>query len=154
MTHAVYSENIISAGIGRASNLSKNLFINNVDLEFLILRWSTESHTFVIAWSELCPTLEDVVVLTGHPVFGESKAIKTLESSDGALDAEGKVRLVLLTEALSDSSTKIKANYMAWVTYFTQGSGAGSEIVLKLCLLTRCLGMFCLMGPKSESTLM
>lgn len=81
MAHDIYSEKIISAGIGRALNLSKKLPINRspMDLEFLISRWSTESHTFVTAWGEFCPTLEDVTVLTSLPVFGESMAIKMPE---------------------------------------------------------------------------
>lgn len=66
-----------------------------MDLEFLISRLSDESHTVVTACGEFCPTLEDVVVLTGLPVFGESKVIRMPESSDIALDAEGEVRLVL-----------------------------------------------------------
>lgn len=52
-----------------------------MDLEFLNSRWIIESHTFVTAWGEFCPTLENIVVLTNLPMFGESKAIKMPESS-------------------------------------------------------------------------
>lgn len=77
MAHDVYSEKIISNGVGRALNLSKNLFIirSPLDLEFLISRWSIECHTFVTVWCEFCPTLENIVVLTGLLVFGKSRAI-------------------------------------------------------------------------------
>lgn len=45
---SVCSDAIISTGIGKALNLSKTLVINRSpwDLEFLISRWSVESHTF------------------------------------------------------------------------------------------------------------
>lgn len=54
-----HSDNIVSAGIGRSLNLSKNLYINRspMDLEFLISWWSSESHTFVTAWGGVLPYL-------------------------------------------------------------------------------------------------
>lgn len=80
MADSAYSDVIISVGIGKALNLSKTLIINKrpLGLELLISWWSTESHTFVAAWDEFGPTLEDVVVLTGLPIFGESRAIAML----------------------------------------------------------------------------
>lgn len=42
---------------------------------FLVSKWSTKSHTFVASWGEFCPTLEDVIVLTGVPLFGEVKPL-------------------------------------------------------------------------------
>lgn len=46
MAKKKYADNIVSAGIRKALNLSKNLFINRspMDLEFLISRWSID-HT-------------------------------------------------------------------------------------------------------------
>lgn len=46
MAKKKYVDNIVSAGIGKAMNLSKNLFINRspMDLEFFISRWSIETH--------------------------------------------------------------------------------------------------------------
>lgn len=87
-----YPDKIISAGIGKALNLSKTLYINKspADLEFLIFRWSVESHTFVTAWGEFFPTLEDVVVLTGLPFLGEAKAVVLPENSEGMMDDEAK----------------------------------------------------------------
>lgn len=58
---------------------------------------------------EFCPTLEDVVVLTGLPLLGESRARAMPESSDVVLDAEGEVRLVLLNQVLSNSKHKGKS---------------------------------------------
>lgn len=37
---------------------------NPVDLVFLISRWSSCSHTFVVAWGEFCTSLEDVYMIT------------------------------------------------------------------------------------------
>lgn len=51
------------------------------DLEFLTARWSTESHTFFATWGEFFSTLEDVVVMTGLPVFGEIRAVKLPKES-------------------------------------------------------------------------
>lgn len=33
-------------------------------MEFLVSRWSVEGHTFIVAWEEFVPTMEDVAVLT------------------------------------------------------------------------------------------
>lgn len=100
MAKKKYVDNIVSAGIGKAMNLSKNLFINRspMDLEFFISRWSIESHTFVTSWGEFCPTLEDVVVLTGLPLFGEAKTITTPGSFGAVLSEEDEVKLILLNE--------------------------------------------------------
>lgn len=71
--------------------MSKNLAINRCleDLEFLISRWTVESHTFIEAWGQFCPTLEDVIVLTGLSLW-RSRAITMLEDSDKvALGARG-----------------------------------------------------------------
>lgn len=126
MARKEYSGKIVSAGVGRALNLSKNLFINRspMDFEFLFSRWSTESHTFVTAWGEFCPTLEDVVVLTGLPLFGGANTIVMPRSSNLILDKDDKVRLILLNEALSNSKAKRKSTYTTWVNYFTDGVGA------------------------------
>lgn len=60
-------------------------------MEFLFSRWSTKSHTFVAAWGKFCPTLKDVVVVIGLPLFGEAITIKLLVDSDKiALDREGE----------------------------------------------------------------
>lgn len=111
MADSAYSDMIIFVGIGKVLNMLKNLIINRspLDLELLILRWSTESHMFVAAWGEFGRTLEDIVVLTGLLMLGESRAIIMPGSSDVALDAEGEVRLVLLNQALSESKHKGKS---------------------------------------------
>lgn len=49
--------------------------------------------------------MEDVIILTDLPVFGESRAIKMFEDSDEiALGVEGEKRLGLLNKALTKST--------------------------------------------------
>lgn len=56
--------------------------------------------------------MDDVVVLTGLPVFGDSKAIRMSEdSNDVFLDVEGERGLGLLVEALSESKYTNKSTY-------------------------------------------
>lgn len=85
MAKKEYVDKIVSTGIGKALNLSKTLFINRspMDLEFLISRWSVESHTFVTAWGEFYPTLEDVAMLTGLPLLGGSEGCRTAREFKG-----------------------------------------------------------------------
>lgn len=48
------------------------------DLEFLLSRWSTEIHSFIAAWGEFGPTLEDVVMLTSLPTIPRSRTSNLL----------------------------------------------------------------------------
>lgn len=136
MKDGVCSDAIVSAGIGKALNLSKTLVINRspLDLEFFISRWSVESHTFVAAWGEFGPTLEDVVVLIGLPVFGEVEAIAISNDSSVKLDDEGEIRLSLLNEALVASKHKGKSTYNSWVSFFTSGPGEANEVKVEAML--------------------
>lgn len=54
-----------------------------------------------------------------------------LGGSDVKLDMEGKVRLV---KTLSDSKHKGKSTYNTWMSYFTEGQGTASEVVLEAML--------------------
>lgn len=56
-----------------------------------------ESQTFIVAWGEFFPTLEDVVALTGLPIFGEPRIINMPgEVLEVALDEAGKRKLEAL----------------------------------------------------------
>lgn len=44
-----------------------------VDLEFLMSRWSTETHTFSTFWAKFGPTLGDVHILVSLPIFNEAQ---------------------------------------------------------------------------------
>lgn len=56
------------------------------DLEFLIFRWSCESHRFIFTWGEFEPTLEDVARLTMLSMSGDKNAIRVvIEGKDEAM---------------------------------------------------------------------
>lgn len=42
------------------------------NLEFLMSRWSAETHTFVAACGEFGPSMEDVAMLTSLSIFDEA----------------------------------------------------------------------------------
>lgn len=42
---------------------------SRLDLAFLVSRWPSHSHTFVTAWGEFCPSLEDVAIIIGLPIL-------------------------------------------------------------------------------------
>lgn len=74
--------------------MSNGITINrrHDNMELLILRWSIESHIFVVAWGEFRPTLEDVVALTVLPVFKELKTIKLPQDYEEVSLDEGAKR--------------------------------------------------------------
>lgn len=56
---------------------------NLADLEFLMSRWNTKTHTFVASWGKFSTLLEDVAMLTSLPLFGKAHAIRvTLSKED------------------------------------------------------------------------
>lgn len=72
-------------------------------MEFLILRWSTDSCTFIGAWGNFGQTLEDIVALTGLPTFLEVNTINLFENhKEVTLDDAGEKKLEALNKALSD----------------------------------------------------
>lgn len=82
------------------------------DLELLVSRWSSKSHAFIDTRGAFCPTLEDVIVLTGLPVFGESRAIRMPKDvNEFSLDTESDRKLELLNRALAESKYKGKSTY-------------------------------------------
>lgn len=52
------------------------------DLEFLILRWSTKNHSFVVDCAEFGPTLEDVAALTMLPLYGDTHTMGVVLSEN------------------------------------------------------------------------
>lgn len=73
----------------------------------LRFRWSVETHSFIVAWGELSPTLEVIVALTCLPMFGETDAIKIILN-----ETDGK-KLEALNNAYSKSSNK--STYASWL---------------------------------------
>lgn len=71
---------------------------NSVDLEFLILRWSVETHTFVALWREFCPSLEDVAMFISLTLFDEAHGTSLY------LDGADKKRIEFMKMSLSKSN--------------------------------------------------
>lgn len=65
---------------------------NPVDLAFLVSRWSLSSHTFLAAWGEFCPSLEDMVMFTGLPIFGNYHVMDTLAMRETGWSRSCKTR--------------------------------------------------------------
>lgn len=63
-------------------------------LEFLISRWSIETHTFVTSWGDFGLSLEDMPMLTSLSLFGEAYA------SSFYPDGEEKKQIDFLTRSL------------------------------------------------------
>lgn len=63
-------------------------------------------------WGKSCPTREDVIVLTGLPVFGELRTVNLLEESEEVnINGEGERKLAALNKALTDLKVKTKSTY-------------------------------------------
>lgn len=57
-------------GILRSISYARFMVVerNPIDLAFLVTRWSTSSHTFVVAWKEFCLSLKGMAMLTSLPL--------------------------------------------------------------------------------------
>lgn len=64
MSDSETSKMSMKVGVKKTLTLAHTISINrrHGDLEFLISRWSTESHTSLAAWGEFGPTLEDALL--------------------------------------------------------------------------------------------
>lgn len=89
----------------KITNMAKSMSIqrSHTDLEFLIFRWSTKSHTFTPTWGR--PTLEDIVDLMCLPMFGESQATGII------LNEKDKKKL----EFMNKASKKIEKEHICLV---------------------------------------
>lgn len=95
-----------------------------VDLSFLVSRWSSHSHTFVAAWGEFSPSLEDVVVLVGLPIFGVYHVVDCLND-------EGERMLGFLHDVTARAKyTSNKLTYLSWMNFFLKGQGRNAEYQL------------------------
>lgn len=79
------------------------------DFEFLILRWSIENHTFVVAWGEFGLTLKDVVALTMVPLYEDTRPWhrscgleSLLHSGNGQTEATNKTVFCVLNRMICD----------------------------------------------------
>lgn len=87
------------------------------DLELLVLRWSAESHTFVVASGEFGPTLEDVLNITALPLYGETNTMGLI------LEGEDEDKLQSLTAAIhhSKAASSNKFTNSSWIHYLDEG---------------------------------
>lgn len=119
-----FFKKITQIGIRKTLNLSKGIAIKrcNENMEFLVLRWSIQSHTFTVAWGKFCPTIEDVVVLMGLPVFREARAIKLAEIvAKVTLDEACNRKLESQNKPLLDSKSSNKSMYASWAFHLWRG---------------------------------
>lgn len=101
------------------------------DLEFLLSRWNTETHSLVAAWGEFGPTLEDVLVLTSLPIFGDTQV-----THFKLTDRENRERHEALTTFLQKTKygAAKKSTFLTWATYFVDRPGSKSAYQLKAFL--------------------
>ncbi|XP_058763845.1 uncharacterized protein LOC131637280 [Vicia villosa] len=81
----------------------------------LVHHWSPKTNTFVFPWGEATITLEDVMILGGFSVLGESI---TLPLSSDLLSVEAK--LIELRRRMSKTKSK-KADHNTWLKFFKEG---------------------------------
>lgn len=116
------------------------------DLEFLLSRWSTETHSFIAAWGEFGPTLEDVAVLTSLPIFGDTQV-----AHFKLTEKENKERHEALTSFLQKTKygAAKKATFLTWATYFVDGPGNKSAYQLE-AFLAHWLNYFIFPSPPED----
>lgn len=96
--------------------------------------WSGETNTFIFPWGESTITIEDVVVLGGFSVIGESV------KAGGHFDAElEELESIINAERRKFNKTNCrKPSDSEWISYYSKGDGNELEHVAFLCLwLTR-----------------
>ncbi|KAL2943683.1 Serine/threonine-protein phosphatase 7 long form-like protein [Bienertia sinuspersici] len=121
------------AGIYEAILSSKYKIVKNDDLFFgLGERWCCETNTFVFPWGEATITLEDIAVLGGYSVLGDSVS--------GSIDfedyAETEKKLMDVHQEFSKGSSH-KAYQSVWMKHFMDlgvDSGIEHEAFLSLWL--------------------
>ncbi|CAL5340627.1 unnamed protein product [Camellia sinensis] len=110
--------------------ISRSLSIrrNNASLEAMALRWSTETHTFILGQHEMGPTLEDVFMLlrlevTGPDAFDPEQTPpeddSLIQSLKLNLQTCGRWSSVFDGSARRTSRVRTdRASYTAWIRHF------------------------------------
>ncbi|XP_059670028.1 uncharacterized protein LOC132315694 [Cornus florida] len=82
----IWSIHILSSkgycDILRRANILQSVCLDPASLDVLLSRWSCETHTFVAAWGEFAPSLEDVYVLFRLPVLGSADSDLSVVSEE------------------------------------------------------------------------
>lgn len=109
-------------------SLHMSITRSHADLEYLISRWSTKTHTFVTSWGEFTPIPRDVSVIFRLQVSVDDGAMGFI-----MFDKErGKVQLPSAALKLSNKST-----YTSWARYLY--SQYHSSFISSSCLFVLCL---------------
>lgn len=85
------------------------------DLEIPVLRWNTESHTFVAVWGEFTPTLEDLARQTMLSLFVEANTMGII------LEGDDQTKLKYLTFDMAASKALGKLTSATWLRLFDEG---------------------------------
>ncbi|KAK9293241.1 hypothetical protein L1049_021232 [Liquidambar formosana] len=171
-----YKSTLKMAGVLDAITVVGKLDVNvcKKALTLLLSRWSSSTHTFIAAWGEFTPTLEDVVTLLRLNVLATDNIMDIKISK---LSKEERVINKFLKESITASgknksrfsvrgghSRGIRSNFCAWIRYFYQevgpssknkagevvsGPEAGSPYVLE-AFIAMWLSKFIFPGPPSE----
>lgn len=96
-----------------------------MDLEFLISRKSTGTHTFVTSKREFTHALDDVLVMFRLLIFAYKSATGLVLIDE----EEKKVQLLNPTLRISNISTNT-----SWIRYFHGGEGRGKGVTLEAFL--------------------
>ena len=144
------------------------------DLDALVQRWNTVTHTFITSWGEFTPTLEDVSVLAKLPCFGSCN-FTACDFEQSTLDIINALRASWTETTHYGSNLEsrppgktCKATHAAWVRYFfgilepppegqpegerhfTKGPAYRSDLEVP-ALIAFWLDRFVFPGPSSES---
>lgn len=96
-------------GIMRAIIKARKMAVVRKPIDYLMLRYNTETHTFIAFWRVFSLTLEEVAILTSVPMFGEDRVASFKNS-----EREDKKRLDALTSFLSKLKYSTnKATYLS-----------------------------------------
>ncbi|KAI9079955.1 hypothetical protein K1719_038020 [Acacia pycnantha] len=112
--HSTYESLWKKVGIYEAIMGTKFNFLKDEDLIFgMAERWCSETNTFLFPWAEATITLEDIMILGGYPVLGDS-VHKPLETQ-GLKTIEEK--LILARQEIQRIAAR-KACLNHWMTIF------------------------------------
>ena len=120
-----YTKMLRVAKVYRPIDISTQLDFPKVEdmklWRYIISRWSTQTHTFIAAWGEFTPTLEDVYILLKLSEFGKTD-ITTLVASQEEDDIISELMITL-------KKSKVKAKksiFTSWIGYFNQDQAEDS----------------------------
>ena len=94
----------------------------------LLSRWSIQTHTLIIAWGEITPTLEDVVMLLNLWDYGQTDVAKAVEShKEHSFQASLMVALKVVhaDKRKVKRASRRKPCFSSWLAYFFEEEQEG-----------------------------